>query len=129
MDSRQLGALGERIALNYLKKKGYQILDKNYSSSFLSGPQRGEIDIVAKKGDVVSFVEVKTLSGNNKFTISPEEKVDFLKQRKIIKMAESWLMGKKIPLDTKWQIDVIAIRINSNLKRAKINYFSNISIA
>jgi len=129
MNSIELGNLGERIALNYLKKKGYQILDKNYSSSFLSGPQRGEIDIVAKKGDVVSFVEVKTLSGNNKFTISPEEKVDFLKQRKIIKMAESWLMGKKIPLDTKWQIDVIAIRINSNLKRAKINYFSNISIA
>ena len=130
MNSKQLGVFGEKIAIDYLKKKDYQILDKNYSPKFISGPQRGEIDIVAKKNNVISFVEVKTLiqnGGGRTSVISPEEKVNFSKQRKIIKMAESWLMGKKIPLDSKWQIDVIAIKIDSSLKKAKIRYFRNIS--
>jgi len=129
MNSKKLGILGEKIAENYLEKKGYQILDKNYSSKFISGPKRGEIDVVAKKSDVISFVEVKTLTNNSgeRFSaISPEEKVDFQKKRKIIKIAESWLMEKKIPLDSKWQIDVISVRINLENKKARILHFKNV---
>jgi putative endonuclease len=128
MDSKKLGILGEKIAVRYLEKKGYQILDKNYSSRFVSGPQRGEIDIVAKKGETISFVEVKTLSVRHKSDpeIGPEEKFNLVKKRKIIKMAESWLMEKKIPFDSKWQIDLISIKINLKDKKAKILYFPNV---
>ena len=128
MDSKKLGILGEKIAQNYLEKKSYQILDKNYSSKFVSGPQRGEIDIVAKKSDIISFVEVKALEdGGEPFSaISPEEKVNFLKKRKIIKIAESWLMENKIPLDSKWQIDVISVKIDLENKKAKIRHFLNV---
>lgn len=123
MSSKQLGILGEQIAEDYLKNKGYQILDKNYSFRISGNPQKGEIDIVAKKSDIISFIEVKTLRGRVAL-INPEEKVDFGKQRKLVKTAESWLMKKKIPLNIKWQIDVIAIELNSN-KKAKINHFEN----
>ena len=127
MDSKKLGIFGEKIAENYLKKKGYQILDKNYSSKFVSGPQRGEIDIVAKKSDVISFVEVKALEDSGEpLAISPEEKFNLQKKRKIIKMAEGWLIEKKIPFDSKWQIDVISIKINLGDKKAKILYFENV---
>jgi len=128
MDSKKLGILGEKIAKKYLEKKGYQILDKNYSSKFVSGPQRGEIDIVAKKSDIISFVEVKALEDNGgpSSAISPEEKFNLAKKRKIIKMAEGWLIEKKIPFDSKWQIDVISIKINLENKKAKILYFSNV---
>jgi len=136
MNSKQLGVLGEKIALKCLKNKGYQILDKNYSPKFISGPQKGEIDIVAQRGDIISFIEVKTLiskmTKNSRSRVFrqnsflPEDKVDFFKKRKIIKTAEFWLMERKIPLDSKWQIDVMAIKINSNLKKAKIRYFNNI---
>lgn len=127
MNSKRLGTLGEKIAERYLKKKGYQILDKNYSPKFISGPKRGEIDLVTKKSNIISFVEVKTLtSGGQSSAISPEEKVDFKKKRKIIKMAESWLMQKKIPLDSRWQIDVISVRINLENKKAKILHFKNV---
>jgi putative endonuclease len=128
MDSKKLGILGEKIAQKYLEKKGYQILDKNYSSKFVSGPQRGEIDIVAKKSDIISFIEVKTLedSGEPFSSISPEEKFNLAKKRKIIKMAEGWLIEKKIPFDSQWQIDVISIKINLEDKKAKILYFSNV---
>jgi len=128
MDPKQIGNFGERIAESYLKKKGYRILDKNYSFRILGNPQKGEIDIVAKKDDLIVFVEVKTLrlaSFSQGESFLPEEKVDFQKQRKLIKTAESWLMKNKIPLDVKWQIDVISIRINLENKKAKVRHFQN----
>ena len=134
MESKQIGNFGERIAENYLKNKGYQILDKNYSFRIPYNPQKGELDIVAKprrsvfdtlrgkKEDVIHFIEVKTLRASNSL-ISPEEKVNFSKQKKLILTAESWLMKRKIPLNSKWQIDIIAITIEN--KKAKISHFEN----
>ena len=142
MNSKILGAIGEKIAEKFLKRKGYKILDKNYSNKFISGPQTGEIDVIVKKDDVIIFVEVKTLrqaqgrpfrqglrlnsaecpQGEN---FLPEDKVDFIKQRKLMKTAESWLMKNKISLDTRWQIDVIAIELDSDNKKAKIRHFEN----
>ena len=123
MSTRQIGNWGERIAENYLRTKSYQILDRNFSFRMLGNPQKGEIDIVAKKSDIISFIEVKTLRGPA-VSISPEEKVNFGKQRKLVKTAESWLMKRKIPLNTKWQIDIIAIEVNPN-RKVKINHFEN----
>ena len=121
--SRQkLGQFGERIAEDFLKRKGYKILDRNFFVRSAFGPKTGEIDIVAKKDDAISFVEVKTVLASS---VSPEQKVNFQKQRKLIKTAQSWLMKNKIPLNKKWQIDIIAIKIDLNIKKAKIRHFKN----
>lgn len=120
--SKILGKKGENIAVDYLKKKGYQILDKNYVFKIPGGPQKGEIDIVAKKEDIICFVEVKMLK-DSKIPILPEEKINFPKKRKLIATAESWLAKKKISLESKWQIDVISIEIQNNKK--KISHFEN----
>jgi putative endonuclease len=137
MKSRQIGDLGERIAGEYLKKKGYRILAKNYYFRIPGNPQKGEIDIIAQKRDLISFFEVKTLikNGREQFSaISPEEKVNFSKMRKLAKAAESWLMRNKIPLNSKWQIDILAIEIEkdgpafakaSAGKKAEISHFEN----
>ena len=139
MESKQLGVLGERIASDYLEKRGYQILDKNYSSKWVSGPLRGEIDIIAKprrnvsdilrgeKDDSIHFIEVKTLIAeqSKSYGFLPEEKVNFQKQRKLIKIAQDWLSEKKIPLESKWQIDVMAIKIDLESKKAKIRHIQN----
>ena len=122
MNTKNLGNLGEKIAENYLKNKGYKILDRNYEFRIFGSPQKGEIDIIVKKNDIISFVEVKTLKNADNFL--PEEKVDFQKQRKLVKASESWLMKKKIPLNTKWQIDVIAIEISQNNKD-KLRHLEN----
>lgn len=132
MNSKQIGTLGEKIAEKYLKNKGYQILDRNYSIRIPDGPLRGEIDIVAKKSDLISFIEIKTLRSpaalqrSPATLIRPEEKVNFLKQRKLRMTAESWLMKKRLPLDCQWQVDVISIIINLDSKKAKIRHFQNI---
>lgn len=120
--SKILGKKGENVAVDYLRKKGYQILDRNYVFKIPGSPQRGEIDIVAKKEGTICFVEVKTLK-DSKAPILPEEKVNFPKKRKIIATAESWLMKNKIPLESKWQIDVISIEIQGN--KEKISHFEN----
>lgn len=122
MDTRKIGNFGERIAEKYLKEKGYQILDKNYSFRIPGNPKKGEIDIIAQKSDIISFVEVKTLR-NPAMLISPEEKVNFGKKRKLIRMAESWLMKKRVPLNSKWQIDILAIEVKNG--KAKISHFEN----
>jgi len=119
---KKLGQFGERIAEDFLKRKGYKILDRNFFVRSAFGPKTGEIDIVAKKDDAISFVEVKTVLASS---VSPEQKVNFQKQRKLIKMAQIWLMKNKIPLNKKWQIDIIAIKIDLNIKKAKIRHFKN----
>ena len=119
---QEIGVLGEEIAVSFLKDKGFSVISRNYRKKY------GEIDIIAEKGNILHFIEVKTLAeacGGLTSAIAPEEKVDFLKQRKIIKMAESWLMEKKIPFTAKWQIDVIAIQIDLDSKKAKIRFFEN----
>src|SRR3989339_682645 len=76
-DQRQkLGDLGEEIASNYLKKKGYKILERQYKSQY------GEIDIIAEHKKTLVFVEVKARRSDD-FGL-PEEAVDERKLEKII---------------------------------------------
>jgi putative endonuclease len=119
---KKLGKIGEEIAVKFLKERGYQILDRNYKFQIPGDLQRGEIDIVAKKEDTICFVEVKTLK-DPKIEIFPEEKVNFLKKKKLIATAESWLIKNKFPLDSKWQIDIISIEIQG--RKRKISHFEN----
>jgi len=129
MDTRQTGDIGEKIAARYLEKKGFQIIDRNYVQRYAGSPQSAEIDIIAKKGDAISFVEVKTLfqkQNGQDAHWSPEEKVNFQKQGKIARAAESWLMEHKIDLDAQVQMDVISIVMSADSEKAKIRYFPNI---
>jgi putative endonuclease len=75
-----LGKSGEKKAASYLKKKGYQILHMNYRCRF------GEIDIIAKQGDTVVFVEVKTRS-SDKYGLGYES-VTASKQEKLLKTTQ-----------------------------------------
>ena len=125
MDSKQLGNFGENIACEYLKQKGYKILDRNYVPKWLKGVNKKEIDIIAKKKDVIYFVEVKALAGDNKI-FNPEDKVNFQKKKKIIIVAQNWLMEHHHSPNTKWQLDIISLRIDLENKKAKIKHFENI---
>ncbi len=88
-DRRRLGRWGEQAALKFLRRAGYRIIARNFSC-FL-----GEIDIVARKGEVVSFVEVKTRR-STRFGL-PEEGVTERKKEKLAELA--WVFLKKYKLD------------------------------
>ena len=100
-DSRQrLGRKGEDLAESYLQADGYVILARNARTPY------GEIDIVARQGSEIVFVEVKTRR-SNKFGW-PEEAVQSKKQARMIASAESFLQANP-DIDGDWRIDVIAI--------------------
>ena len=82
-----LGKLGEEKALSFLKKKGYRILAQNYRCRV------GEIDIIARDGKIIAFVEVKTRTSLRYG--SPFLAVDLRKQKKIARVAVSYLKEKR----------------------------------
>ena len=121
MNNQAIGKLGEDIAVKYLKKRGYRVLDRNFEFR-VNGKKRGELDIIVRKHKIISFIEVKTLD-NKEQTFTPEHKVDFKKKNNIVKTAEFWLLKNKIPLESKYQIDIIAIRLDFQTKKAKVSHF------
>ena len=113
--NKKFGERGEDIAVDFLKEKGFQIIERNYRYG------HGEIDIVAKDKDNLVFIEVKTRK-NLEFG-PPELTVTKSKQRQIRKIAELYLYEKKIK-DTFCRIDVIAILIQKNIP-PKITHIIN----
>ena len=88
-DRKNLGKKGEDLAVSYLKERqGYKILHRNYRCVL------GEMDIVAKDRDVLSFVEVKT-RGSSKFGI-PQESVNKRKQHQLSKVAMEFMNRYKV---------------------------------
>jgi len=100
MDHKELGNKGEDIAVRYLEAKGYSIVERNYRFG------HGEIDIIARDGDEIAFVEVK-YRRSLKYGY-PESSITKNKQRQIRKIAEAYIWEKDIR-DTICRMDVIAI--------------------
>jgi putative endonuclease len=117
MQSKEIGTLGENIAKNYLEEKGYKILETNYKTKI------GEIDIIAKKGKNLVFIEVKTITTKENFL--PEDKVDKRKRAKLINLVKFYLQEKKINFDIPIQIDVIGIKLGKD-KESEIQHFENV---
>ena len=112
--NQKLGEWGEEIVKKYLIKKGYKILNSNYKNYF------GEIDIIAKLKSKIIFIEVKTRT-NRKFGL-PEEAVNFIKQKKLIRTAEKYIIDNRIK--DEYQIDVAAVEMRDN-EKIKLRHFKN----
>ncbi len=94
------GQEGETIAADYLKKRGYKIVEQNFRCSI------GEIDLIAWEGETLVFVEVKARS-SSQFG-GPEGAVTLRKQEKIIRVASAYLQQKKL-LTVLCRFDVVAV--------------------
>lgn len=117
-DRHDLGILGEDLAVKFLKKNGYKILQRNFRSKL------GEIDIVAQEKDVLVFVEVKT-RWSEKFGL-PEEAITPWKIRSIIKTGQYFkLLNPDFPESLR--IDLVAIELTSWGKLKRIEIIKNIS--
>ncbi len=112
---RRTGQTGEDIAVAYLRKKGYVILDRNFRCPV------GELDIVAQKQQIIVFVEVKTRR-KEKFG-PPELAVDARKRGKIEKLA-AWYMKGKGKESAPVRFDVIAVSIYEG-EKPQVNHIEN----
>ncbi len=83
MNIGKTGAEGEKRVANFLRKKGFAIINRNFRSKY------GEIDIIAENSEYILFVEVKTRKENS--LVSGVEAVDAFKQRRIILTANDYI--------------------------------------
>jgi len=100
MQKKELGKEGEEIAIRFLKKNGYKIIERNYVCKM------GEMDIIAREKDTLVFVEVKTRT-STAFG-PPQLAVNSAKQRQLSKVALYFLKEKQLE-DMKARFDVVAI--------------------
>lgn len=108
MDDRKLlGKIGEDLAVSMLYAEGYTILDRNFRSHF------GEIDIVCEKGETIYFVEVKTRTCD--VFGEPDEAVNEVKQYRIRKTAEYYLMKRRLDAEVMFKVVEIMIRETDDL--------------
>lgn len=124
MSRADIGAFGEKIASEFLEKKGFRIIEKNYRKPW------GEIDIVAKKGDVMRFVEVKTVSREMGTGVSrepsyePEEMVHAFKLDKLSRVVETYMSANKLEMD--YQIDVVTVLLDSKRRVARCRLYEQV---
>jgi putative endonuclease len=104
--NKELGNKGEEIAVQFLKNKGYSILERNWIFD------HKEIDIIALFKGTLIFVEVKTRSTN--FFGEPFEFVDEKKQEFLIEAASNYVIEKNIDIPVRF--DIISILLNKNRK-------------
>ncbi len=109
MERKELGKKGEELALRFLKKRGYRVVEKNYVCKM------GEMDIIAREKDTWVFIEVKTrtstLFGPPQLAVNPS------KQRQLSKVALNYIKEKHQE-DVKARFDVVAILLGQ--KEAEI---------
>jgi putative endonuclease len=116
-----VGKIGEDAVCDYLRKDGFVVIERNYLKKW------GELDIVAKKGKKIHFVEVKTVSslygGVNHETSSPsndnyraEDNMHPWKLQRLARAVQSYLLDKDVPEDVDWQFDLATVQLDGNKK-------------
>ena len=142
--TQKTGEIGENIAVKFLVKHGYSIIERNYTKKW------GEIDIVAQKSGKLHFIEVKSVSrltlpslvtrdlpaqaGTHQNNViretyseyQPEDNMHPWKLKRLSRTIQTYLMSNKVPDDAEWQVDLIVVYINLKDKKAKVKVVEDI---
>lgn len=97
----RIGFLGEQLAVQHLQATGYTVVTRNWRFRL------GEIDIVAQQGETLVFVEVR--ARHDETTENAFASITPAKREKMIRAAYAYADAHKLPDDTPWRIDVIAV--------------------
>jgi len=114
--NKATGNKGETLACEYLERKGYKILARNYRSKW------GEVDVIAKEKDIVVFVEVKTKT-SDAFG-EPWEMVNHWKVEQVKRMGEMWC--REMGWEGRVRVDVVGVWLNGD--EPKIEHWESVEI-
>ncbi len=118
-EKQKIGELGEEAAVAFLVKQGFYILDRNYTKKW------GEIDIVAKKGTVLYFIEVKSVS--HEFSgYNAEDNMHPWKMKRMSRTIQTYLLDKNIDDDIEWQVDLLVVYLDLKNNTSKVKVVSDI---
>lgn len=120
-EKRKLGDIGENIACDFLKGKGFEIIERNYLRKW------GEIDIIAKKSGAVHFVEVKSVThGTYTDGYRPEDNMHPWKLKRLARAMQTYLLDRK--LDCDWQLDLVTVKMDQQTRKARVEIIENVII-
>lgn len=144
-EKQKVGKRGEDIACMFLMKHGYTVVERNYWKKF------GEIDIVARKGGILHFIEVKSVSRDlgeekregtptsmagrhetsrrkSKDEYRPEDNLHPWKLKRLSRAIEIYIFERKVPHETDWQLDAITVLIDEKKRVGRVKLLENIVI-
>ncbi len=136
-EKQKIGEIGENIAVKFLVKHDFLILDRNYTKKW------GEIDIVAEKEQKWYCVEVKSVSqetweftspkpspyqgeGKIEDDYRPEDNMHPWKMKRLSRTIQTYLLSKKIPDEKEWQVDLLVVFLNLKDKKARVKVVSDL---
>ncbi len=114
---REIGDFGEDFACKKLKRLGMTVLERNFSAAC------GEIDIIAKKDDILAFIEVKTRTEG--FLYEPIYAVTRQKQQKIIRTAQCYLMKNPLELQPRFDVFEVILKAGTKHRVQEYHYIEN----
>lgn len=120
-NTREKGDKGEDIACFYLVKHGFFIQERNYRKKW------GEIDIIAVKGKILHFIEVKSVVDRGRSNgHRPEENVHELKVRKLRRTIQTYLNEKKYSSEAEFKFHVVTVVWNEETEKAKVKMIEDV---
>ena len=121
-EKRKFGDICENLTSKYLVSKGFKILERNYQKKW------GEIDLIASSEEILHFVEVKGSLFNSKYEHKPEDNVHMWKTKRLWRAIQTWIIEHPDYEDYEWQIDVMAVFLDLEARKAKIRWTKNVII-
>src|SRR3990167_4457482 len=111
-DKQKIGEIGENIAVKFLVKHGFSVIERNYTKKW------GEIDIVAEKDNKIYFIEVKSVSHATYNNSRPEDNMHPWKLKRLARVIQTYLVSKN-PDEREWQVDLLVVFLSLKEKNAK----------
>lgn len=125
MTRKEVGALGEGVAAEYLRRRGFSIIDRNISR------KTGELDLIAQEGDTLHLVEVKTVLADEfpdervaRDEYDPSLNLHESKIRKVARTAEWYVMERR--WEGEWQVDGCLVWLRRHDGMARVRYLPQI---
>lgn len=132
-ETQKIGEIGENIAVKFLMKHNFSILDRNYTKKW------GEIDIVAEKEGKLYFVEVKSVSretldtfipksyddSDERYEHRPEDNMHPWKLKRLARVIQTYLMSKNLD-EKEWQLDLLVVYMCQKEKKARVKVVKDI---
>ncbi len=125
-EKQRIGRIGEDLASEFMVKGGFTVVERNYLRKW------GELDIVAKKGKKIHFVEVKTVSrvmfGDNRDDVihetregyRPEDNMHPWKLQRLGRAVQSYLLDRNVPDNVDWQFDVVTVYLDETKRLSRV---------
>ncbi len=124
--TQKTGEVGENVAVKFLVKNGFSVIDRNYTRKW------GELDIIAEKNNKLYFIEVKSIACETLKEVTyetpqfrPEENMHPWKLKRLSRIIQTYLLSKQFQ-EKEWQVDLVIVYLDLKERNARVKVVKDI---